>query len=204
MFRKHYIAALEYGLCSTIKDVEFVLKQPDQTVAVTVLRVWDCLDAKNSETIAVKQLFGDMLITMPGADIDKTVLNSLPDSIEHSAGFADALIAQVIYEASRQVKSLPVLIDLVKACKPLADLMSGKKSAAVDEITAALKGNISVIHQVFGKNITLSNKSIDQVAERFSRELQELPENAQIILIERAAQLTYQQLTKEKSQTLNR
>ncbi len=110
----------------------------------------------------------------------------------------------MIYEASKRVKSLPVLIDLVKACKPLADLMSAKESTAVDEISAACKRKIGAIHQMFGKNITLSSKSIDQVAERFSQELQALPKDAQLILIERAAQLTYQQLTNEKGQTLNR
>lgn len=140
MFRKHYLAALEYGIATEANSIINLLTNLDRDVGYILLNSGNKLDKNQTESYNLRMMFANILEKMPELEINKDELESLPESVEYSANLGDVLLAEILFQAARQVKSLPVLVDLIGATKKLMPLIenqdTGQSSDVIKELCA--------------------------------------------------------------------
>lgn len=199
MFRKHYLRAIEYGITASSRSIGFLLKLPDMKSACVLMNSGMLLDEQSTSTHDLRNLYTEILQKIPTLDINLDELEELPKSFEHFTGFVDVALAEVIYESARQVKSLAVLMDLIAATKLLAPLLRDQNTGNPgDVIQKKLEGKVGLMASMYKPHLLPSPKGIGDVAERLKQDLSGVPSILQDILVERAGELTYHQLTKNR------
>jgi hypothetical protein len=199
MFKKHYLLALEYGIASEAKGISYLLKNPDKDVCYILLNNGNKLNRSKLEPYNLRLVFGKIMEKMPELEISYDELECLPESVEYYANLGDVLLAEILYQAARRVKSLPVLVDLMEAAKRLKPLIvhqdEGKSSDNLKEICAK---RVKVMHAMYSKNHMAKEKSLNQALDTLAVKLVGLPTILQEVLAERAGELIYHHLIGSK------
>ena len=203
MFRKHYLRAIEYAIIASSRSVGYILKLPDKMMAIVLMNSGKHLDHQTNSTHDLNKLFSDIQHKIPILDISPNELAELPATFEHFSGFTNVTLAEVIYEAGRQVKSLAVLLDLIAATKLLVPLLEGQNlQHADDAIQKKFERRLELMSSMGKPNAILSPKSVGDVIDRLKHELSGIPVILQDTLVERAAELTYHHLSKDRHSEL--
>jgi hypothetical protein len=205
MFRKHYLAALEYGIASEAKSIIDILTNPDRDVGYILLNSGNKLDKTQIETYNLRRIFTNILEKMPELEIRQAELEFLPEAVEYYANLGDVLVAEIVYQAARRVKSLPVLVDLMVAAKTLMPLIEnhdeGKSSDALKEVCAK---RVRVMLAMYSKDKNPKEKSLNQALDTLAVKLSGIPTILQELLAERAGELIYHHLIGSKHPCLKK
>ncbi len=203
MFRKHFLKALEYSIESGAKEISNVLKKPNMDIGYMLLNSGSKLDRSRLETYNLQMAFSNIMEKMPELEVSNDELECLSESVEYYANLGDVLLAEILFQAARQVKSLPVLVDLIGATKKLMPLIenqdTGQSSDVIKELCAK---RVRVMHDMYSKDKTAKEKSLDQALDQaldmLAVKLLGIPTILQEVLVERAGELIYHHLIESK------
>lgn len=199
MFRKHFLKALEYSVASGAKEISNVLKKPNMDIGYMLLNSGSKLDRSRLETYNLRMAFSNIMEKMPELEVSNDELECLSESVEYYANLGDVLLAEILFQSARQVKSLPVLVDLIGATKKLMPLIenqdSGQSSDVIKELCAK---RVRVMHDMYSKDKTAKEKSLDQALDMLAVKLLGIPTILQEVLVERAGELIYHHLIESK------
>lgn len=199
MFRKHFLKALEYSVASGAIEISNVLKKPNMDIGYMLLNSGSKLDRSRLETYNLRMAFSNIMEKMPELEVSNDELECLSESVEYYANLGDVLLAEILFQSARQVKSLPVLVDLIGATKKLMPLIenqdSGQSSDVIKELCAK---RVRVMHDMYSKDKTAKEKSLDQALDMLAVKLLGIPTILQEVLVERAGELIYHHLIESK------